>query len=70
MPKGLRIGFGFTIYKHNTPIILVEPVYSKLQNIGNNLIVYNSKLEAITKALEYTCKITKERNYFNIFTDN
>ena len=68
--KGLEIGLSFAVYKHNTPYILVEPSYTKYQNIGDNSIVYNSELEAITKTLEYTNDIAKEGVYFNIFIDN
>ena len=68
--KGLETGLSFTIYKHNTPYILVEPSYTKYQNIEDNSIVYNSELETITKTLEYTSNIAKEKVYFNIFIDN
>ena len=69
-PEGLGIGLGYAVYKHDTPIIPVEPVYSELWNIGDNSIVYNGELEAVTKALEYACEIAKEGDHFNIFTDN
>jgi len=68
--KGLEIGLSFAVYKYNTPYILVEPSYTEYWNIGDNSIVYNSELEAITKALEYTSDIAKEGIYFNIFIDN
>ena len=67
--KGLETGFSFAVYKHNIPYIPVEPSYTEYWNIGNS-IVYNSELEAITKALEYTSDIAKEGVHFNIFTDN
>ena len=68
--KGLEIDLSFAVYKHNTPYIPVEPIYTEYWNLGNNSIVYNSELEAITKALEYTSDIAKEEVHFNIFTDN
>src|ERR1700710_85700 len=68
--KGLEIGLSFTVYNYNTPYILVEPIYTEYWNIGDNSIVYNSELGAITKALEYASDIAKEEVYFNIFIDN
>src|SRR6201747_180477 len=68
--KGLETGFSFAIYKHNIPYILVEPSYTEYWNTGDNSIVYNSELEAVTKALEYASDIAKEGVHFNIFTDN
>src|ERR1700710_2573116 len=68
--KGLEIGLSFAVYKHNTPYIPVEPIYTEYWNLGDNSIVYNSELEAVTKALEYASDIAKEGVHFNIFTDN
>ena len=68
--KGLEIGLSFAVYKHNTPYIPVEPIYTEYWNIGDNSIVYNSELGAITKALEYTSEIAKEEVHFNVFIDN
>src|ERR1700709_1463092 len=68
--KGLETGFSFAVYKHNIPYIPVEPSYIEYWNTGDNSIVYNSELEAVTKALEYASDIAKEGVHFNIFTDN
>src|ERR1700710_1175653 len=68
--KGLEIGLSFAVYKHNTPYIPVEPIYTEYWNIGDNSIVYNSELEAVTRALEYTSDIAKEEIHFNIFSNN
>jgi hypothetical protein len=68
--KGLGIGFGFAIYNHITLSIPLEPIHREFWNIGNRIIIYNGKLEGIIKAIEYTNKIAKEGEYFNIFIDN
>jgi ribonuclease HI len=68
--KGLGIGLGLVAYRHNRLNTLCQPIYSKLENIGDESIVYNGELEAITKALEYASYIAKEGERFNIFTDN
>src|SRR6201747_1321446 len=68
--KGLEIGLSFTVYKHNTSYIPVKPIYTEYWNMGDNSIVYNSELEAVTRALEHASDIAKEGVHFNIFSDN
>lgn len=46
------------------------PIYSQTGNLGVSELVYNSELEAITRAIEYASSIAKEGESFNIFSDN
>jgi ribonuclease HI len=70
MPEGLGIGLGFAVYNHNIPHIPVQPTHTESWSIGDQAIVYNSEVEAVSQALEYASDIAKEGDHFNVFTDN
>ena len=39
-------------------------------NLGSSELVYNSELEAITRAIEYTSSIAKEGDLIIVYLDN
>ena len=66
--KNVRISL--VIYKYTIPIILIIAFYSKSGNLGSSVIIYNSELEAVTSAIEYTISIIKRGEYYNVFNNN
>ena len=69
-PKGLGIGLGFAIFNNTDFYTPTVPTYSYRENIGNSVIVYNSELEAITKALEVISSIVEENIRYIVYLDN
>ena len=66
--KNVRISL--VIYKHTTPTIPIIASYNESRNLGSSIIIYNSELEAVTSAIEYTASIIKRGEYYNVFNNN
>ena len=69
-PKGLGIGLGFAIFNNTDFYTPTIPTYSYKENIGSSTIVYNSELEAITKALEVLSSIVEKSIKYIVYLDN
>ena len=68
--KGLGIGLGFAIFDNTDFYIPTIPTFSYKENIGSSVIVYNSELEAITKALEVISSIAEKSIRYIVYSDN
>ena len=66
MPKEIGVGSSFVIYE-NIPEI---PIFTDQWNLGDQQLVYNGELDAITTAVEYASKIATLGDHFNIYSDN
>lgn len=66
LPAQVGVGAGFTVFE-NTPI---NPIHSESWNIGDQQIVYNGELDAITRATKYASSIATRGDHFDIYTDN
>ena len=63
--EGRGAGYGLATYIHSLQCIPLIP-----GNLGESELVYNSELEAITRATEYASSIVKEGDIFTVFSDN
>ncbi len=70
MPDQIGVGVGIAAFDNSALSILDTPTYTKHWNIGPQQLVYNSELEGVTTAIEYTSFVAIFGDYFDIYSDN